>query len=43
MHEWGERVRGLSRLKVSEVRGEGGTLLTQCQGQRCATPLPSAR
>ena len=33
MHEWGERVRGLSRLKVSEVRGEGGTLLTQAQGQ----------
>ena len=30
MHEWGERVRGLSRLKVSEVRGEGGT---QRQGQ----------
>ena len=27
------RVRGLSRLKVSEVRGEGGTLLTQAQGQ----------
>ena len=33
MHESGERVRGLSRLKVSEVRGEGGTLLTQAQGQ----------
>ena len=33
VHESGERVRGLSRLKVSEVRGEGGTLLTQRQGQ----------
>ena len=46
MHEWGERVRGLSRLKVSEVRGEGGTLqahtgsVAKCHGLAMCNPPP---